>query len=548
VSGVLGHDAAASLIRDGELVASAEEERFTRQKHAPGAFPVHATAYCLAAAGIPAAEVDAVAASWAPELDRTSHYLASWLPRFLKHPLWRDHRPEIIYVPHHEAHAASAAFFQGVDDAAVLVVDGNGENVSTTVGRMRARKLEVFEDYSVTESLGHFYGAAALYLGLGQHGEGKLMGLAGYGRPTTPVDGIVIRDGGYGITFENPGQGTTIERLQAQGRQWHQWFVSRFGAPVPVDWSWNSSTWHATPRALDLLNRADVAASVQSTLVDTVVQLASRATSLANNRRLILSGGVALNGGANAAILERGAADELVFFPGCHDAGASLGAAATAALLAGDEWSPVCGGPYLGPSASVDHVRTVLDRSGLPYSMPKNPAGDIARLIAAGRVVARFDGGMETGPRALGNRSILARADDRSVAERVNRIKLREAWRPFGPSIRMEDVGLFFDRTSASPYMLEFRRIREDARQYLAGVDHVDGTTRPQTVSAEVSPAYHALIGAVGEATGVPAVLNTSFNVGAEPIVCSPDDALRTFITSELDDLSIGPFLLSKPR
>lgn len=546
VSGVLGHDAAASLLRDGEVVATVEEERFTRQKHAPGAFPIHATAYCLAAAGLSTGDVDVVAASWDPDLDKTSPYLASWLPRFLTHPLWRGHRPEVVYVPHHLAHAAAAAYFEGVQDAAVLVVDGNGEHASTTLGRLGVDGFEVFEEYPVTQSLGHYYSSAAMYLGLGQHGEGKLMGLAGYGQPTTPMDAIEVGESGYRLGFDAPERGSTIERLQQQGRHWHDWFVSRFGAPVAVDWAWDASGWRAEPRARDVLLRADVAASVQEALVDAVVALARRATTLAGNRRLVLSGGVALNGGANSAVLDRGAADELVFFPGCHDAGGALGAAARAARDASDAWRACAGGPYLGPSASSDHLQHALHRSGMVYRRLDDPARDVALLIGSGRVVARFDGGMEAGPRALGNRSILARADDRSVAERVNRIKLREGWRPFGPSIRLEDVGRFFARETPSPYMLEFRRIRDDARRELAGVDHVDGTTRPQTVTRESNPAYHALIGAVGEITGVPAVINTSFNVGSEPIVCSPEDALRTFVTSDIDDLLLGPYLVSR--
>lgn len=548
VSGVLGHDAAASLLRDGEIVATVEEERFTRQKHALGAFPLHSTAYCLAAAGLSATDVDVVAASWDPALDRTSPYLASWLPRFLTHPLWNGHRPEAVYVPHHLAHAAAAAFFEGVEDAAVLVVDGNGEHASTTLGRIAANGFKVVEEYPVTQSLGHFYASAAMFLGLGQHGEGKLMGLAGYGQPKAPIDAIDVREGGYSVAFDVPEGGSTIERLQRQGRQWQEWFTARFGSPVDVEWSWDRSGWRVEPRAGDVLERADVAASVQDVLVEAVVALARKATSLAGNRRLILAGGVALNGGANAAILDRGAADELVFFPGCHDAGGALGAAAWAARDAGDAWVDVTAGPYLGPSASPGHLRRTLDRSGMAYRTLDDPARDIATLIASGRVVARCDGGMEAGPRALGNRSILARADDRSVAERVNRIKRREAWRPFGPSIRLEDVGRFFGRATSSPYMLEFRRIRDDARHALAGVDHVDGTTRPQTVTRESNAAYHALIGAVGELTGVPAVINTSFNVGSEPIVCSPEDALRTFVSSGIDDLVVGPYLISKQR
>jgi len=464
--------------------------------------------------------------------------------RFLKHPLWRSHRPEVAYVPHHLAHTASAAFFNDVREAAVLVVDGNGEHASTTLGRLDAGGFHVFEEYPVTQSLGHFYSSAAMFLGLGQHGEGKVMGLAGYGQPTTPVDALEVREGAYRILFDLPPGRSTIERLQQQGQLWREWFTSTFGAPAEVDWSWDGSGWRAESRTRDVLQRADVAASVQEALADAVVALAGRATALAGTRRLILSGGVALNGGANSAILDRGAADDLVFFPGCHDAGGALGAAAWIARDGGDAWAPVTAGPYLGPSASHDHLRCVLDRSGFGYRMLQDPACDVARLIASDRVVARFDGRMEAGPRALGNRSILARADDRAVAERVNRIKRREAWRPFGPSIRQEDVGRFFDRTS--PYMLEFRRIREDARRELAGVDHVDGTTRPQTVAEDANPAYHALIGDVGEATGVPAVINTSFNVGSEPIVCSPEDALRTFVASDLDDLVLGPYLVSK--
>lgn len=548
ISGVLGHDAAACLVRDGALIALAEEERFTRQKHAPGNFPIHATTWCLSAAGVRATEVDIIAASWDPALDPSSGYLATWLPQFLRHPLWQRHQPRQIYIGHHLAHAAAAAYFGGVEDAAVLVVDGNGEQVSTTIARLDRGAYRVLEDYPVTDSLGHFYTRAAFYLGLGQHAEGKLMGLAGYGLPVHEIDPIEVAAERYAVTFDRSGSMPTLDRLRRLAGQWDAWLTDCFGEPLRADWGWHEDLWLAKPATKGVLDRRDVAASVQRKLVEAVVMLARRATTLAGSRRLILAGGVALNGGANEAILAAGAADELIFFPACNDSGGALGAAAWAAKDAGDPWITATAGPYLGPAPATGQVERLLERSGLAFCRPEDIPDEAARRIGQNRVIGWFRGGMEAGPRALGHRSILARADDVSVAQRVNRIKLREDWRPFGPALREEDAARFFERSTPAPYMLEFRTVRESARASLAGVTHVDGTTRPQTVAASSNEPYYRLIEAVGEQTGVPAVINTSFNIGPEPIVCSPLDAIRAFVSSDLDDLFIEDFLVSKQR
>jgi len=546
VSGVLGHDAAACLLRDGELVAFAEEERFTREKHAPGSFPLASTTYCLRAAGIQPGDVDVLAASWDPALNPTAGYLASWLARFQAHPVWAQHRPAAAYVPHHLAHAASAAYFEARGDAAVLVVDGNGENVSTTIGRLDDRGFRVLEEYPVSQSLGHFYKRASFYLGLGAHGEGKLMGLAAYGTPHADVDVISVHRDGYSVRLDVSDDLPIDQGLPRLAAAWDQWFRARFGPPVPVEWAWDADAWRLEVGAPTVLDRADVAASVQRTLVEVIVQLARRATELAGSRTLILSGGVALNCGANGAILDRGAAAELVLFPACHDAGGALGAAAWAAREGGDRWVPPRADPYLGPTMTSAAVHRILDRFGLASAALEDPTVEAARLIGEGRVIAWCRGRMEAGPRALGNRSILARVDDADVAARVNRVKLREAWRPLGPSVALRAADTLFDRPVASPYMLLFRSVRDAARERLIGTTHVDGTTRPQTVTPESNADFYRLLRAVGELTGTPAVINTSFNVGPEPIACTPLDAIRTFVTSEIDALFLDDFVLHK--
>lgn len=548
ISGVLGHDPAACLLRDGELIAFAEEERFTRQKYAPNSFPMNATAYCLAAAGLPPEAVDVVAASWDPSLDPSSGYFGTWLPRFLQYRLWNGHRPEAFYVPHHLAHAVAPAYFQGVDEAAVLVVDGNGERAATTIARLDQQGFHVLEEYPITQSLGHFYMWAAAYLGLGAHGEGRLMGLAGHGRARDDISAITVGAEGYAIGFDAPADLPSTDRLVRLAKLWRSWFEERFGPPEPATPAWDPATWQVRSNAPSVLDRADVAAAVQHKLVAAVVQLARRATKLSGHQRLILAGGVALNGGANAAILDDGAAAELVFFPACGDAGAALGAAAWVARDRGDSWVTPVAGPYLGPAATPDAVSHLLARSGLHFTPVSDPATEAARLISRGCIVAWCRGAMEAGPRALGNRSILARANDSAIATRVNQIKGREAWRPLGPSLIEEAAARFFTRATPSPYMLEFRTVREQSRCGLAAVVHADGTTRPQIVTGAANPEYHRLISAVGELTGVPAVLNTSFNVGSEPIVCSPLDAIRTYVTSDLDALFLENYMLAKPE
>lgn len=546
VSGVLGHDPAACLLRDGKLVAFAEEERFTRQKYAPAGFPLNATAYCLSAAGIAPDAVDVLATSWDPALDPSSDYLASWLPRFVGHAVWHGHRPEEIYVPHHVAHAAAAAYFAGVSEGAVLIVDGNGENTATTIARLDDDGWRVLEEYPVTQSLGHFYLWAAAYLGLGAHGEGRMMGLAGYGQARADIDPLSVGPDGYSIDFEVPTELPTGDRLRRVAALWDNWFQKRYGPADRGSWSWDPEAWRGGNTTPSVLDRADIAAAAQHKLVDAVVALARRATALAEHDTLIFGGGVALNCGANAAILASDAATELALFPACGDAGGALGAAAWAARGEGDPWETPTAGPYLGPSASSAAVRHALERSGLRYRLARDPAREAAELISQGRIIAWSRGAMEAGPRALGNRSILARVDKPEVAARVNAIKAREAWRPLGPSVTSESAGRFFTNSRPAPYMLEFRDVREDARSSMAGVAHVDGTTRPQLVTATANPEFHRLLTAVGDLTDVPAVINTSFNVGPEPIVCSPADAIRTYVTSGLDALVMDEYVLTK--
>ncbi len=260
----------------------------------------------------------------------------------------------------------------------------------------------------------------------------------------------------------------------------------------------------------------------------------------------ILAGGVALNCGANGAIADSGVVEDLVFFPACHDPGGALGAAAWSSRAEGDRWIKPMEGPYLGPNSSMANVAKLLDRLGIAFSVLEDPFSEAASRIQQGQIIGWFRGRMEAGPRALGNRSILARPDSRKIAARVNRIKSREAWRPLGPSLTLDAAKELFEQPWPSPYMLLFNRVRSSTQPALEGVTHIDGTTRPQIVDAILNEDYSYLLHQVGELIGTPAVINTSFNIGSEPIVCTPLDAIKTFVTSELDALVIQDLLISK--
>ncbi|MBV9595999.1 MAG: carbamoyltransferase [Chloroflexi bacterium] len=552
------HDAGACLLRDGELIAAAEEERFSRLKH-DASLPLRAANYCLEAADLYADDLDYVifyekpllkferiVAGYAATHPRSRVAFVRAMQAWLSQKLWvrgqiRDalgFDGEILFGEHHVSHAASAFFPSPFDHAAVLTADGVGEWATTTIGLGHDLDLEVSHEIRYPHSLGLLYSAFTAYLGFEvNEGEYKVMGMAAYGRPTC-VDKVrklidLAEDGSYRLNLG-------YLAYQHGLRSIDQAFVELFGAPRDT--------------GADLDQRhADIAASIQAVTEDALLGLARRARALSGSENLCMAGGVALNVLANARILRESGFRQVWIQPAAGDAGGCLGAATYL-------YHTVLRQPrrlrmdtaYLGPSFGNAEIHEFLEREGVSYTVLEDHAiaPTVARLIAGNEVVGWFQGRMEFGPRALGARSILANPTDPSTKDTLNaKIKHREAFRPFAPSTLVEAASTYFDFGAPtgdveSPFMLLTARVKPDKQHLLPAITHLDGTARVQTVSRAQNPLYYALIEEFGKLTGVPVLVNTSFNVNGEPIVCTPSEAFNSFAHTDMDYLVMGNALV----
>jgi carbamoyltransferase len=563
------HDSSACLVEDGRVVAAAEEERFTHVKHAkrPVPFsayelPFHTIDYCLKEAGVVLADVDHVTYSYDPFIllgprgrDATlslplepsarptpAGWENVWDPLFLAyvvnaprqladgapHHLKRrftgvrpDGPYEWHFVEHHLAHAASAFHASPFAEAAVLTLDGRGERATTSYRLGRGNDLVTLGQVEMPNSLGLLYEAVTSYLGfLHSSDEYKVMALASYGQPA------------YADQFRD------IVRLEGNGRYAVRdpRLVERFGPPRerggPLD-----------------RRHHDIARSLQVVLEETVLDLACWLHRETGARDLCMAGGVALNCVMNARIRDRGPFRAVWVQPAAGDAGTALGGAlwvdATARGTAERAWR--MDHAYLGPAFGDDEIEAFLNWSALPYRRLADVAGETADLLARDRIVGWFQGRMEFGPRALGARSILASPIHAEMQSRLNGIKDREDFRPVAPVVLEEAAAEWFVGAGRSPFMLFVNDVRADRADRIPAVRHVDGTARIQTIDRDQHPLYYDLLRAFGARTGVPVLINTSFNTRGEPIVCTPRDAVECFWTSPLDALVIGSFLLAKP-
>jgi carbamoyltransferase len=521
-------DSAAALLVEGELVAAAEEERFVGIKFANGQLPRRAVHFCLRQAGLDIHDVDAVVFAGATYVN-----FGTILRRFLEFHF--GHAPRVFLVDHHAAHAASTYFGSGWDEALVVTMDRSGDRKATTVSVGRNGRLQLVESIGRENSLGLFYSAVTQYLGFeSDSDEYKVMGMAAYGRPVRDFSHILeVTQSGYrfhcdfihGIRNDTPGP-SKQERLFDE-------FPLRSlprlpGAPIQDD-------------------DYDVAASAQHQLEQAVLQLIKYQVESTGIRRVCVAGGVALNCLLNQKIREADFVDEFYAPPVCSDAGLALGAAYLHALENGERPAALKHA-YWGPEFSATEIREVLDRAKLSYRETSDPAAAAVRRIVAGKMVGWFQGRMEYGPRALGNRSILANPQDAAMKDRINKcVKFREEFRPFAPSLLSADTGDFFEQATASPYMTQTFTATDRMREHAPATVHEDATSRPQTVLAETNPLFARLISLLGEETGLRVVLNTSLNAYNDPIACEPFQALSTFFATGLDSLIIGDFVLDKP-
>ena len=583
------HDSAAAIVRDGVVVNAAQEERFTRKKHDPG-FPANAIRWCLADAGVAPGNVDRVAFYDKPFLkfERLLETYLAFAPRGFTSfrtamPVWLSEKlfqkdlllkelhaidpdlattNKLLFSEHHFSHAASAFYPSPFDEAAVLTMDGVGEWATTSAGFGRGRDLSITKEIHFPHSLGLLYSAFTYYTGFKVNsGEYKVMGLAPYGEPKYAqliLDHLIDlkADGSFRLNLDYFDYCTGLTMTNAR-------FDELFGGSPRKPEIW------LTQREMDL------AASIQAVIEEVVLRLARALAAETGMKKLCLAGGVALNCVANGKVKRDGAVNDIWVQPAAGDAGGAIGAALAAchqherlprAPLNGPDGMS---GAYLGPAFDQPDIERRLNAAGAKFAVCQDRAvvDAAAQALADGQAVGWFQGRMEFGPRALGARSILGDPRSPTMQKTLNlKVKYRESFRPFAPAVLREDVADWFQLNADSPYMLlvapvaeRWQRPMSDADRALFGIDklnvprseipavtHVDYSARIQTVHADTNPRFHALISQFKALTGCPMLVNTSFNVRGEPIVCTPEDAFRCFMGTEIELLTVGNCILRK--
>ena len=587
------HDSAAVLLLDGEVIAAAQEERFTRKKH-DSSFPVHAAQYVLNEAGLELSDLEAVVFYDKPLLKferllETYHAFApkglisflSAMPVWMKEKLFMrkiirdelkkigDGKPRLLFPEHHLSHAASAFYPSPFKESAILTVDGVGEWATTMIAHGSDTDIRVLRQLDFPHSLGLLYSAFTYYCGFKVNsGEYKLMGLAPYGNRDDEQTKVWVKaiydelidlreDGSFLLNMEyfNYATGLTM----CNNDKWHK----LFNLPRRLSESVLTQPY------------MNLAMAIQDVTEEIVLRLARTTKELTGSKNLVMSGGVALNCVANGKLIKEGIFEDVWFQPAAGDAGGALGAAYAAWHI----WkkqpraprpSDSMGGAYLGPQFSDNDIIRVARRRNAPYQEYKkfdDLCGDVAEYLAESKIVGWFQGRMEYGPRALGNRSILGDPRNPDTQKRMNlKIKYRESFRPFAPSVLDEDLQTYFDLSVPSPYMLVVAPVQSDrcnelpdnysaldlrdrlyfTRSDIPAITHIDFSARVQTVSRQTNDKYWRLIKAFKEKTGCGLVVNTSFNVRGEPIVCTPEDAYRCFMSTEMDYLVMGNFVFDK--
>jgi carbamoyltransferase len=589
------HDSAAALLIDGQIVAAAQEERFTRKKHDP-AFPANAMNYVMAEAGFTPADLTAVAFYDKPYLkfERLLETYHGFAPRGLKSflmamPVWIKEKlmmrtmlkdelakagagnPLVLFPEHHLSHAASAFYPSPYQEAAILTVDGVGEWATTTIGFGQGRDITILRELQFPHSVGLLYSAFTYYTGFKVNsGEYKLMGLAPYGNPDAErvkrwkslilSELVDLREDGsllLNMDYFDFATGLTMCRND-------KW-ASLFGVP------------RRSAESLLDQQHMDLALAIQQATEDIVLSMAETAKKLTGADYLVMAGGVALNCVANGKLIRRGTFKDIWIQPAAGDAGGALGAALAAWHIWKGQERRVANPPmddmqgaYLGPEYGADEIVRVARRHRSPYRRYDDfdeLSRDVAQILTKGQVVGWFQGRMEYGPRALGNRSILGDPRHPEMQKRLNlKIKYREGFRPFAPSVLHEETAAYFDLDRPSPYMLLVAPVKENRRNPLPegyenlelfdrlyhlrsdvpAITHVDYSARIQTVHKETNEKYWRLIQAFKELTGCGLIVNTSFNVRGEPIVCTPEHAYQCFMRTEMDYLVLGDFLFTK--
>jgi carbamoyltransferase len=592
------HDSAAAYIEDGKIVAAAQEERFTRKKHDP-AFPAHAVQYCLSEAGVQLSDLDAIVFYDKPllKMERLleTYYAFSpkgllsfltaipvWLKEkmFLKRMLYEElfaiqhfdkKKVKLLFPEHHLSHAASAFYPSPYEDAAILTLDGVGEWATASIGHGKGNTLSILKELKFPHSLGLLYSAFTYFLGFKVNsGEYKLMGLAPYGRHgSKEVEQYkkLIRE--------------VLVDIKPDGSIWlnQDYFNYATGLRMVYDAKWEALFGFPTRESESNLEQkhCDLGLAIQEITEEVVILMAHEAKRLTGSKACVLAGGVALNCVANGKLKDAEIFEDIFIQPAAGDAGGALGAALAAHYIYFDQARSIdtskldaMSGSYLGPSYSDKEIEQMAKENQAKYTYFGNfneLSAKTAELLAIGNVIGWFQGRMEFGPRALGGRSILGDPRNPEMQKKLNlKIKYREGFRPFAPSVLAEDVNEYFECDTISPYMLLVHGVKPARRKEmpanyeqlemmeklyflrsdLPSITHIDYSARIQTVHAETNPRYHQLISDFKSKTGIGVVVNTSFNVRGEPIVCTPADAYRCLMRTEMDYLVVGNYLFDK--
>jgi carbamoyltransferase len=547
------HDSAACIVRDGELLFAVAEERLSRVKH-DARFPRLAVRACLEFAGVTAAELEEVCFGWQKPgalfrhdlrsyatgrqsltyldvLNSTRYFLSMWHQRSGAKAFAQEFGPtkaRMRFVDHHLAHAISAYGYSGFEEASIVVMDGRGAWEATSIWRGLNGVIEHGLTIPFPDSVGLFYSAFTEFLGFVPNSdEWKVMGLAPYGEPGVKLEAFIDPEAGpYHVQ---------AKRLRRNG-------AGAFPGMTPLLGEARSAESEIDGR------HKNIAHAVQDYCEQAMMSVVRMAVEKTRCRSLCLAGGVALNSKANGKILASGLVDKIFVPPGAADDGVAVGAALAPYLDGGGRLpNKAMRHAYLGPAFDDAAIESTLQKYKLRYKRVADVAGTAAELLSKGRILGWFQGRMEFGPRALGSRSILADPRDPKMTEKVNNaVKFREWWRPFAPSLKKEAASEFLESATDSPFMVLTAQVRPEKRKVIPAVTHVDGSARPQTVEKEVNPLYWRLIDEFGKRTGVPVIMNTSFNLRGEAIVHTPTDAVRTFFSSGMDVLVIGGFLVEK--
>lgn len=554
------HDSAACLIKDGKIIAAIEEERFNRVKHTDF-FPKHSIQYVLKTADLAIDDIDIVAFNWNPLKALISECLkfllitpiayfqmikhdkppkhfktivfSFFLRRFIKQHIGKGFHGKVVWVDHHMAHAASTYYLSSFDQADILVIDGFGEYESTTFFKAKAHKIKRRWWILSLHSLGLIYLSFTRFLGFAPFQEGKTMALSSYGKDTYPElfkrIFTILSDGTFAIDMQY------LSWLRLAGGT----FDPELGLPRSPDEP-------ITQRHMD------IAASLQKKLIDIVLYMIKSASCTTENKQLCLAGGIFLNCNLNGIVHESGHYEKYFIPPFTSDSGGAIGAALYAAFALNNEIYKPCTvpfSPYLGPGYADDEIEELLIKNELTYRRSESPGVDAAQAIAKDKIVGWLQGRVESGPRALGARSILANPQQKNIKDRLNNIKGREYFQPFAPAVTEEAALKYFEIDSPIPqsafYMLLSVRVKRDYQSQLPGITHVDGTARIQVVLPQWCPELYSLLKEFEKLTGFAIVINTSFNY-QQPIICSPADAINTFRMRGLDMLVLGKFIVEQ--